>query len=435
MTEINTAALPGGITGVAYETKLAATGGTTPYVWAKTSGSLPDGLILSAAGVISGTPTTAGAFKFSVSATDATGSDDETSFTITITAADVPGKPTKLKAEPGNGSVALAWDAPSSDGGNPISKYEAKVGDDESWATVTGKSHTFSGLTNGTLYTFSVRAVNVKGAGEAATVTARPAATNAGGEEGNAAGTSSSAVTETPDFTPLANDVEIGTGTKEITPNMLDELPSALNDAVAVTGGKVVADVKAASAGLSEEDAALIELDDGAHPMIPLPVIGTHVSEEGKTAVFTFENRLAGFEGYKLGELAILKLMKTADGSSTVPLKQSNSLPEIADGQYVWTDKAGTAYGDSTVIDKGEYYCLNVAVKDDGPYDWETGEGRKVLDPLTIALKKAAGSEDEGKDENTALSGGGGGCDAGALSILALAAAVSALAARRRKTA
>jgi hypothetical protein len=180
MTAISTAALPSGITGVAYEAKLSAVGGTAPYEWAKEGGSLPDGLTLSAAGIISGTPTKAGEFTFNVSATDATGSTDDAAFMITITAADAPGKPAKLNAEPGDGSVALTWEAPSSDGGSPISKYEAKAGDDGTWVTAAGRSHTFSRLTNGTRYTFSVRAVNAKGAGAAATVAATPKAANSG---------------------------------------------------------------------------------------------------------------------------------------------------------------------------------------------------------------------------------------------------------------
>jgi mono/diheme cytochrome c family protein len=45
--------------GTAYSQALAAAGGTTPYLWALASGSaaLPAGLTLSAAGVITGTPT------------------------------------------------------------------------------------------------------------------------------------------------------------------------------------------------------------------------------------------------------------------------------------------------------------------------------------------------------------------------------------------
>jgi hypothetical protein len=189
---ITDAALSSGITGVIYKATLSATGGTAPYTWAKVSGNLPDGLTLSEAGVISGTPTKEGAFSFTVSATDKSGSKDEASLSITITAAGAPGKPTSLKVEPGNGSVTLTWDAPSSDGGEAITKYEVKIGDDETWATAAGKSHTFSGLTNGTLYTFSVRAVNAKGAGEAATMTAKPVAPNVGSDPNTDTGNTSS---------------------------------------------------------------------------------------------------------------------------------------------------------------------------------------------------------------------------------------------------
>jgi Putative Ig domain len=55
---ITTSSLPSGQINVAYSTTLAATGGTTPYTWSLTSGTLPTGLSLNAAtGVISGTPT------------------------------------------------------------------------------------------------------------------------------------------------------------------------------------------------------------------------------------------------------------------------------------------------------------------------------------------------------------------------------------------
>lgn len=53
-----------------YSQTLAASGGKTPYRWAVTSGKLPDGLILSAGGVISGKPTLAGTFDFTVKVED-----------------------------------------------------------------------------------------------------------------------------------------------------------------------------------------------------------------------------------------------------------------------------------------------------------------------------------------------------------------------------
>jgi hypothetical protein len=68
--QITTASLPGGIAGTAYNASLAATGGVAPYTWSGGSG-LPAGLSLSAAGAISGTPTTAGSYNVTVKVTDA----------------------------------------------------------------------------------------------------------------------------------------------------------------------------------------------------------------------------------------------------------------------------------------------------------------------------------------------------------------------------
>ena len=56
---VTTASLPGGQVGTAYTTNLGASGGTAPYTWSLSSGTLPAGLTLSTSGAISGTPTTA----------------------------------------------------------------------------------------------------------------------------------------------------------------------------------------------------------------------------------------------------------------------------------------------------------------------------------------------------------------------------------------
>lgn len=53
-----------------YAQTLAATGGTGPYAYAVTSGSLPNGVQLSSAGELGGTPTQVGTFNVTITATD-----------------------------------------------------------------------------------------------------------------------------------------------------------------------------------------------------------------------------------------------------------------------------------------------------------------------------------------------------------------------------
>ena len=95
---ITTTSLPDGTIGTPYSQTLAATGGTTPYTWAVTTGTLPAGLTLAAAtGVISGTPTAAATSSFTVTVTDAGNVTAKQALSI-ATAAALPVTPTSLPA-------------------------------------------------------------------------------------------------------------------------------------------------------------------------------------------------------------------------------------------------------------------------------------------------------------------------------------------------
>ena len=78
------AALPTATMGGSYSQTFAASGGTGPYAYGVTGGSLPPGLTLSSSGVIGGTPTTAGSYTFTVTATDANNFTGSQSMSLTV---------------------------------------------------------------------------------------------------------------------------------------------------------------------------------------------------------------------------------------------------------------------------------------------------------------------------------------------------------------
>jgi hypothetical protein len=83
---ITTTSLPNGKKGTAYSQTVQATGGTLPYTWSITVGTLPNGLSLnSSSGVISGTPTKIQTKSFTVRCTDAAAQYDEQALSIQIT--------------------------------------------------------------------------------------------------------------------------------------------------------------------------------------------------------------------------------------------------------------------------------------------------------------------------------------------------------------
>ncbi|XQA69621.1 putative Ig domain-containing protein [Xanthomonas sacchari] len=79
--------LPAGTAGTAYNQTLSTSGGTAPYSYSVVSGALPTGLSLTTAGVLSGTPSAAGSFAFSIKVSDANGFSATQAYTLTIASA------------------------------------------------------------------------------------------------------------------------------------------------------------------------------------------------------------------------------------------------------------------------------------------------------------------------------------------------------------
>ena len=86
-----------------------------------------------------------------------------------------PGAPQHLSGVPGDEQVMLTWDAPSSDGGSAILRYEYAIDDSGTWIDAgLDLEETVPGLTNGQQYAFEVRAVNSAGPGAPARTAATP---------------------------------------------------------------------------------------------------------------------------------------------------------------------------------------------------------------------------------------------------------------------
>ncbi|TQU07147.1 Calx-beta domain-containing protein, partial [Xanthomonas perforans] len=87
---ISPASLPAATAGSAYSQTLSASGGTPGYSFVISAGTLPAGMTLNAAGVLSGTPTASGSFNFTVTATDSGApTSGSRAYTLTVAGANV----------------------------------------------------------------------------------------------------------------------------------------------------------------------------------------------------------------------------------------------------------------------------------------------------------------------------------------------------------
>lgn len=93
---VDPATLPNGTGGTPYSQTLSASGGIGAYTFSLTAGALPPGMSFSSGGVLSGTPTAAGVFNMTVTATDANGQSGSRAYALTIASPTLSIDPTTL---------------------------------------------------------------------------------------------------------------------------------------------------------------------------------------------------------------------------------------------------------------------------------------------------------------------------------------------------
>ncbi len=109
--------------------------------------------------------TNGSSYTFTVAAVNSAGNSRASAPTAAVTPRTVADAPTTVSGTPGNGSTAVSWAAPRSDGGAAIGSYIVTAAPGGRTETVPGSSTvaTVTGLTNGVTYTFTVVAVNAAG--------------------------------------------------------------------------------------------------------------------------------------------------------------------------------------------------------------------------------------------------------------------------------
>ena len=162
-----------------YDLRMSSDGGQTWSRWRPLAGSDADTVSHTVTGLTNGIT-----YSFQLRARNAHGPGAPAS--VSAIPATTPGAPRDLSANASNPRVTLSW-TPGPDGGSHITGYELRLSSDDDrtwsrWQPIPGSdarttSHTVTGLTNGTTYSFQLRARNAQGAGAVASVDATPATT------------------------------------------------------------------------------------------------------------------------------------------------------------------------------------------------------------------------------------------------------------------
>lgn len=126
------------------------------------------------------------------------GGDSDSSNEASATTSTVPSSPTNVTAVAGNGQAIIRFDIPEANGGSPITGYEVTTSTGNITVTGAASPIAVTGLTNGTAYSFTVKAIN--GIGSSAASAPSNAVTPTAPSSGS--GTPAPAPAPTPITTP-----------------------------------------------------------------------------------------------------------------------------------------------------------------------------------------------------------------------------------------
>jgi hypothetical protein len=155
---IKTTTIPNGTVNTAYSASILAAGGCTPYKWAIASGSLPAGITARASSTttalnLSGTPTTAKSYPFSISVTGCGGNQSSDSYTVVIQSG-------------ANHLVDLSWKASTSTNIAGYNVYRSPDGVNwkkENVSLIASTLYSDSTVSNGSTYYYAAPAVDISG--------------------------------------------------------------------------------------------------------------------------------------------------------------------------------------------------------------------------------------------------------------------------------
>jgi fibronectin type 3 domain-containing protein len=331
-------------------------------------------------------------YYYTVAAVNAAGVSPHSSEASATPQATVPAAPSRLVASGGNGSVALSWAVPATDGGSPITGYDVYRGTSPGGESATPlasnvvtNGFTDTSAVNGTTYYYTVAAVNAVGlsphSSEASATPSQPAAAPSAPQ--GLAATGGNGTVKLSWSAPASNggaavtgyDVYRGTsaGGESATPVATNVTGTSFTDTGLVNGTTYYYTVAAVNAaGTSPQSGEASATPRATAPSAPLAVVASggnsSVTVSWSVPASNGGSAITGYDVYR---------GTSAGGESATP---------------VASNVAGTSFTDTSAVNGTTYYYTVAAVNAAGlsPQSGEASATPQV--PSAAAFVQRVGS-------------------------------------------